>query len=257
MGSTMIEIGPALAVAVLLFVVIGATAAWLGETGQTREIPWTAIRAALQLVALSLVIGYVADRLWLVAAFAVVMASVASWAAARRVTAPRSAGAGRGLGAGARDALWCAVPVALPPVILTCGLFAAGVVRPNGLSIIPVVGILLGNAMAVAGLAGRRAHDELDTRHGEVEAASALGFTAPTARMMVCREAAATSLQPSLDQTRTIGLVTIPGAFVGMVLGGARPWEAGVMQLFVSTGILACGAVALVVTTRLVAAGRL
>ncbi|MBB1019607.1 ABC transporter permease, partial [Dietzia sp. DQ11-71] len=61
----------------------------------------------------------------------------------------------------------------------------------------------------------------------------------------------------SLDQTRTIGLVTIPGAFVGMVLGGARPWEAGVMQLFVSTGILACGAIALVVTTRLVAADRL
>lgn len=257
----MIEIGPALAVAVAMFVVIGAAAAWLGRTGQQWEIPWTSVRAALQLIVLSLVIGYVADRLWLVAAFAVVMATVASWAAAGRISrrgGPRS-GAVRAR-VRIRAVLWCAVAVALPPGLIVLGLLAAGVVRPNGLSIIPVAGIFLGNAMAVAGLAGlagRRAHDELTTRRGEVEAALSRGFTEVPARMMVCREAAATSLHPTLDQTRTIGLVTIPGAFVGMVLGGARPWEAGVMQLFVSTGILACGAVALVVITGLVAADRL
>lgn len=252
----MIEIGPAVAVAIALFVVIGAAVAWIGRTGQERDIPWASIRAALQLVVLALVIGYVADRLWLVVAFVVVMSTTASWAAARRVTRSRAPGAARRRTT-ARDALWCAVPVALPPVLVVLALVAAGVVRPNGLSIIPVVGIYLGNAMAIVGLAGRRAHDELDLRHGEVEAALALGFTDRVARMMVVREAAATALGPSLDQTRTIGLVTIPGAFVGMVLGGAQPWEAAVMQLFVSTGILACGAVALVVTTQLVAARRL
>ena len=282
----MIEIGPAVAVAVVLFVAIGTVAAWLGGTGLQREVPWASVRAAIQLVALALVIGYVADRLWLVALFVVVMSTIASGAAARRLSSrsgPQAAErdatgqgtAGRdatGQGAAGwrgfvrggfvrdarvRAALWCALPVALPPVVLVLGLLASGVVRPNGLSIIPVAGILLGNAMAVAGLAGRRAHDELDARRGEVEAALALGFTDRPARMMVCRHAAATALAPSLDQTRTIGLVTIPGAFVGMVLGGAQPWEAGVMQLFVSTGILACGAIALVVTTALVAESRL
>ena len=81
----MIEIGPALAVAVVLFVVIGSVAAWVGRTGLEREIPWTSIRAAVQLVLLALVIGYVADRLWLVALFAVVMVITASWAAAGRL----------------------------------------------------------------------------------------------------------------------------------------------------------------------------
>lgn len=257
----MIEIGPALAVAVVLFVVIGAVAAWLGRTGLEREVPWASIRAAVQLIILALVIGYVADRLWLVGVFVVVMATTASWAAARRL-AQRShpqvrTAQGRTMRAMMRDALWCALPVAVPPLVVVGGLLAAGVVRPNGLSIIPVVGIFMGNAMAIVGLAGRRAHDELDVRHGEVEAALSLGFTDYPARMMVCREAAATALSPSLDQTRTIGLVTIPGAFVGMILGGAEPWQAGVMQLFVSTGILACGAIALVVTTLLVAADRL
>ncbi|MET3860920.1 putative ABC transport system permease protein [Dietzia sp. 2505] len=270
-GATMIELGPALVVAVVLFVVIGTAAAWLGRTGLEREVPWASIRAAVQLIALALVIGYVADRAWLVGVFVVVMATTASWAAAGRMArrgTPRAQMAGPpktwppkawalGTRARVRDALWCALPVAVPPLVVVAGLIAAGVVRPNGLSIIPVVGIFLGNAMAIAGLAGRRAHDELEVRHGEVEAALSLGFTDYPARMMVCREAAATALSPSLDQTRTIGLVTIPGAFVGMILGGAEPWQAGVMQLFVSTGILACGAIALVVTTLLVAADRL
>ena len=52
-------------------------------------------------------------------------------------------------------------------------------------------------------------------------------------------------------------LLGLAATAIGMVLGGAEPWQAGVMQLFVSTGILACGAIALVVTTRLVAADRL
>ncbi len=252
----MIEIGPALAVVVVLFVVIGSVAAWVGRTGLEREVPWASIRAAVQLIVLALVIGYVADRLWLVGLFVLVMATTASWAAARRL-AQRSHPQAAESRARVRDALWCALPVVLPPVLVVVALLAAGVVRPNGLSIIPVVGIFLGNAMAIVGLAGRRAHDELDGRYGEVEAALSLGFADYPARMMVCREAAATALSPSLDQTRTIGLVTIPGAFVGMVLGGAEPWQAGVMQLFVSTGILACGAIALVVTTALVAADRL
>lgn len=252
----MIEIGPAVAVAIALFVVIGAAVAWLGSTGLERDIPWASIRAALQLVLLALAIGYVADRPWLIALFVALMSTTASWAAARRV-ATRGGPWAAERAATVRDALWCALPVAVPPVVVVLALLAAGVVHPNGLSVIPVAGIYLGNAMAIVGLAGRRAHDELETRHGEVEAALSLGFTDHPARMMVLREAAATALGPSLDQTRTIGLVTIPGAFVGMVLGGAQPWEAAVMQLFVSTGILACGAIALVVTTQLVAAGRL
>lgn len=38
---------------------------------------------------------------------------------------------------------------------------------------------------------------------------------------MIVRPAASDALLPGLDQTRTVGLVTLPGAFVGMLLGGA------------------------------------
>ena len=58
---------------------------------------------------------------------------------------------------------------------------------------------------------------------------------------------------PALDQTRTTGLVTLPGAFVGALFGGASPLAAARFQLVVLVGLLAAESVATVVLLRLLA----
>jgi ABC-type uncharacterized transport system, permease component len=90
-----------------------------------------------------------------------------------------------------------------------------------------------------------------------VEAAPAPGFPPRDAAMEVSCRAAAQALVPALDRTRTVGLVTLPGAFVGMPLGGASPVEAGLVQLVVLVSLLAAEAVAVLVTVELAARGRL
>lgn len=70
------------------------------------------------------------------------------------------------------------------------------------------------------------------------------------------RPAASDALIPGLDQTRTVGLVTLPGAYVGMLLGGASPVEAGAVQLFVPVALMAVQAVAVAVVLELMARGR-
>lgn len=92
---------------------------------------------------------------------------------------------------------------------------------------------------------------------GEVEAGLAIGLPEREARLEVAREAASDALLPGMDQTRTVGLVTLPGAFVGMLLGGASPLHAGAVQLFVLVALLLVQAVAVAVTLELVARGRL
>jgi putative ABC transport system permease protein len=119
-----------------------------------------------------------------------------------------------------------------------------------------VTGILIGGAMTATSLAGRRALDDLRTRRGEVEAALSLGLGDRDAALEICRPAASQALVPALDQTRTVGLVTLPGAFVGMLLGGASPVAAGAVQLFVLVALLAVETVAVALTTELVARGR-
>lgn len=136
-------------------------------------------------------------------------------------------------------------------------LLLTGLVPPRGLTLIPVAGILIGGALTATVLGGRRALDELETRRGEFEAGLALGLPDRDARMEVARPAASDALLPGLDQTRTVGLVTLPGAFVGMLLGGASPVQAGAVQLFVLVALLAVQAAACATVLELVARGRL
>ncbi|MGH4025815.1 MAG: ABC transporter permease [Pseudonocardiaceae bacterium] len=95
----------------------------------------------------------------------------------------------------------------------------------------------------------------LRSRRGELEAALAVGLSPRHAALLVCREPAADSLIPVPDQTRPVGLVTLPGAFVGMLLGGASPIQAGAVQLLVLVGLLAVQALAVLITVELVAVG--
>ena len=102
-----------------------------------------------------------------------------------------------------------------------------------------MAGILIGGAMTASTLTGRRAYDELVGHFGSYEAALAIGLPAPRRRTVVIQPSAREALTPGLDQTRTVGLVTLPGAFVGVLLGGGTPLEAGAAQVLVLIGLLA------------------
>lgn len=77
------------------------------------------------------------------------------------------------------------------------------------------------------------------------------------ARPEIVRSAASDALLPGLDQARTVGLVTPPGAFVGLLLGGASPVEAAAVRLFVLVALMVVQAVAVATVRELVARGLL
>ncbi|MFJ6011294.1 ABC transporter permease [Streptomyces sp. NPDC092952] len=228
--------------AVLLAAAAGVAA--LASLGRSREILLAGLRAAVQLAAVSLLIGWVVRSLPPTLGFVALMYAVAARTAGRRVT---------------RNGTWwwAALPIAAGVAPVVGLLLLTGLLPVKGIAMIPVVGILIGGALTATVLGGRRALDELTTRRGEVEAGMALGLLDRDARMEIARPAAADALLPGLDQTRTVGLVTLPGAFVGMLLGGASPVQAGAVQLFVLVALMAVQAVAVTVVLELVARGRL
>ncbi|MGW7367884.1 ABC transporter permease [Streptomyces sp. NPDC054841] len=220
-----------------------AALAHLGRS-RSREIAVAGVRAAVQLAAVSLVIGWVVHSVPLLLGFLLVMYAVAVRTAGRRITP---------------NGTWwrTALPIGAGVAPVVAALLLTGLVPVKGIALIPVTGILIGGALTATVLGGRRALDELTTRHGEVEAGMALGLPGRDARMEVAREAASDALLPGLDQTRTVGLVTLPGAFVGMLLGGASPLQAGAVQLFVLVALMAVQAVAVALVLELVARGLL
>jgi putative ABC transport system permease protein len=236
-------LGPRLVVALLVLTALAAVVAAVGGVGHWRQVPVAAVRAAVQLTAVSLLIVGIVGSLWFTAAFLLLMLGIAAWTSGRRIT-------------GRPVVWWAAVPIAAGSLPVIAGLIAGGLVPPKGIAIVPISGILIGGAMTATSLAGRRALDELAARRGEVEAALALGFLSRDAGLMVCRPAAGQALVPALDQTRTVGLVTLPGAFVGVLLGGGSAVQAGATQLLVLIGLLAVEAIAVTVTVELAARNR-
>lgn len=247
-SQTLIHIGPTLAIAVAVLMLIAVLVNRRNGPGMSAITALAAGRALLQLGLLAVILSVIIRTLWASIAFVVVMAVVAAVTSAGRVSGRRPT-----IG----SAIWCFIPVGACTMLIVATLVIAGTIPATGLAIIPVAGILFGGAMNTTSLAGKRAHDELRTRHGEVEAALSLGMVARDARMEVCGASAATALIPGIDQTRSVGLVTIPGAFVGMILGGASTTSAAIMQLFVLVSLLLVSGVAALVTVELVARGTL
>jgi putative ABC transport system permease protein len=209
-GSSVVDLGPRLAVVLVALTALAAVAGRLSGLGQDRPVVVAALRATVQLTAVSAVLLVVVRSLPLSALFVLLMVGVAAVTAASRATglALRSPGTARRVGTAAAPVLAGAVPV----VSL---VLAGGTVPLRGEAVIPIAGILVGGAMTATSLAGRRLREELAARRGEVEAALALGLLQADAVREVLRPAAATALVPPLDQTRTVGLVTLPAPSSG------------------------------------------
>jgi putative ABC transport system permease protein len=195
--------------------------------------PWsvaTAIgRAALQLAALSLVLtGIIGDARWVAVGLGVMFVA-AVLTAARRARA------------NARRTLAIAVAMLTGPLVVMTIVFATGSLELSPRYALAIGGIVIGNTMTIAILTDRIFFTTVNDHWDEVEGWLALGATPRRSTIDLARSAIRTALLPSIDQTRTTGIVVLPGAFVGAVFAGASPLEAGRFQLVVLAGILAAG----------------
>lgn len=244
MNSASITLGWGLAVALAVLVGIAVAVSLLGRFGISRALVTASVRAVLQLAVVATIIVAVVRSWWLTVAFVLVMLTVASFTSARRMTRDRT-----GLLASA------AIGAGVLPVLAI--VLVSGAVPLTGIAVVPIAGIVIGGAMTATSLGGRRALDDLEAHRDQYEGALALGGRRRDAAMIVCRPAATQALVPPMDQTRTVGLVTLPGAFVGVLIGSGNPIQAAAAQILVLIGLLAAETVAVAVVLELVARGIL
>jgi putative ABC transport system permease protein len=197
-----------------------------------RWAPTLAIlRGALQLAVISLVLaGVIRDPLWVGAALLVMFGVAVSTATRRIGWSPQHLGVIAG-------AMGCGILVTLVVV------FGTGAIAFNARYALAIGGIVVGNAMSIATLAGRRFTESVTDSWEQVEGWLALGATPRESTRTLARGAVYSALIPSTDQTRTTGLVTLPGAFVGAIFGGVSPLDAGRFQIVVLAAIMAAGSI--------------
>ncbi|MEO0604333.1 MAG: ABC transporter permease, partial [Myxococcota bacterium] len=109
--------------------------------------------------------------------------------------------------------------------------------------LVPLVGMILGNALTGVSLGVDRALTVVEEQQHALEALLALGASRLEAARPVAAEALRTGMIPILNAMSAVGLITIPGMMTGQILGGAEPALAARYQLLIL--FLIAGAVAL------------
>lgn len=223
----------------VILLVVTVVANRLGGLGLGRASVLAGARAVVQLSLVALVITAVVGSLALSFVAVAVMFAMAVVTTSKRVGAPRAWP-------------WAAASMACGIVPVVAVVLATGAVPLTGIAVIPVAGIVIGNTMTVHTLVGRRTFSALREEHGQYEASLSIGLTSAQAIDEVIARRVPEGIVPSLDQVRTSGVVTLPGAFIGVMLGGGSAVQAATAQVLVLFAIMATQAITASVQARLI-----
>ncbi len=99
--------------------------------------------------------------------------------------------------------------------------------------VIPLAGIVLGNAMNAAAIAGERLVSTLNNSQLEIETHLSLGATPQQAVAQYRKDAIKAGLIPTVNTMMVVGIVTLPGIMTGQLLSGADPLLAAAYQMLI------------------------
>lgn len=231
-----------LSVAVVALVAVTVAVAARLRLGYARDTVVVTVRAVIQLLLVGVVIRIVFDTPALAPVYLTVMLSAAAFTSGRRLRrVPRAAAA-------------AAASIAAGASTTGAVVFLSGALPFHAREVVPFTAQLIGGSMTATTLAGQRFIDDVGSTWELVEAWLVLGATPRQAVREMGRTAVARAVVPVMDQTRNVGLVVLPGSYVGLLLGGATPLEAGRVQLLVLIGLITASTVAAAVVTSLLSA---
>lgn len=116
--------------------------------------------------------------------------------------------------------------------------------------LIPLAGIVLGNAMNAAAIAGERLVSTINASQIEIETHLSLGATPQQAVAQYRQDAIKAGLIPTLNQMMLVGVVTLPGITAGQLLGGVNPLAAALYQILIMFMLAFATLVTVLIVTR-------
>ena len=230
--------------ATLALVAVAALVSLWQRADLEGDIAVATFRSFIQLTAIGYVITLIFDQNTLILVLALIAAMVLFGAFTARRRARR-----------VPNAFWpLLIALALAGTTTLALVVALGVFPATARYLVPVGGMVIGNAMTAAAVTLNRLGDDVADSASQIEATLALGATASQAMRPILRRSLRSGMIPLIDSTKTTGLIFFPGTMVGMLLAGARPIDAVRLQLILLYVLL--GGVALAALTAVLLAYR-
>lgn len=233
-----------------LVLALGMMAIAIGLSAWQRlGLEWNLALATVRTVVQLLVVGYILkfifdfDNPWAVLAVLAVMLTIAAVVARNRISKKYPT---------LLPLVWGSILVS---TALTLSYTNLLVIQPakwyEAQYLIPLAGIVLGNAMNGAAIAGERLVSTINSSHLEIETHLSLGATPQQAVFGYRKDAIRAGLIPTLNQMMVVGIVTLPGTISGQLLSGVNPLDAASYQILIMFMLASAN----LVTTLLVTQG--
>lgn len=225
----------------LLLVALSIGIAKYWKIPVAKDMAIGSVRAFVQLVAVGYALQFIfgLKNDWLVVAALLVMILVGAQAGSSRVKK-------------IENSFWIVFVSMLAGSAITIALMIAfQIVSFEARYIIPLGGMIIGNSMNSSALTIERIASDISNNQLGIETSLALGKSWRYAVRKYIRDSATAGMLSILNFMKTVGIVALPGAMTGMILAGADPLEAVLLQIIVAYMLLSAVAITSVATVEL------
>lgn len=207
----------------LLFVLIPLLIAYALKLGIEKDMLIATLRSIVQLLVVGYLLQFVFDQdhpLFMVLMIAL-MISAATHNASKK-------------GVKIKGVIWKLTITYIAIEVLTQAiLLGLDIIPATPQYIIPISGMVVGNAMVLSLLFLNRFISEVEDKENQIELILSLGGTPKQAIHQQLITAIKTSTIPTIENQKTMGLVQLPGMMSGQIIAGADPIQAVQFQLLI------------------------
>jgi putative ABC transport system permease protein len=210
------------AIALVLMVVAVILTRWQ-KIGAEKEMAIGTVRSFVQLVAVGYALEFIFDleNIFAILLTILIMILVGSYTAARRAT-------------GIPHAWRLSFMAIFAGSLATLGLMlAVGIIKAKAQYFIPLGGMTVGASMNCSALVMERLHSDITGNRLAVETALSLGENWREAVATYFTKSVKAGMMQMLNFFKVVGIVQLPGAMTGMILAGASPLKAVLIQIIV------------------------
>ena len=221
----------------LVFVLIPLVLTLYLKLGLPTDIIIATIRSTIQLLIIGYILTFVFDAENPI--FIILMIIVMILAATQNVIKK---------GSGIPGIAWTILLAMITVELLSMSLMLSlGIIDFTAQEVIPISGMVIGNSMVLSLLFVSEFKEEVKRSDENIELILSFGGDKKSAISSSLKSAIRTSMIPTIESQKTMGLVQLPGMMSGLIIGGADPLEAVLYQLLILFLILMTATIASII----------
>jgi len=221
----------------LVLVIVALIISRKEKLGLEKDMIWSVARAVVQLI----VVGYVLKYIFELnnAALTVLMVLFICINAALNAK-KRSRNIDNGF-------IISFIAITVGTTLTLTVLILTGSIEFLPMQVIPISGMIAGNAMVAVGLCYSNLNQRFTDNRQKILEMLSLGASTKVASGTLLRDSIRSALIPTVDAAKTVGLVSLPGMMSGLIFAGIDPVKAIKYQIMVTFMLLATASLSTII----------